>query len=542
MKLITYLEQLTPSTLKKILNEHGKNLEGKSPNELVTELNHWLTQAENLQMVDQQMTKEEKEVLSYFIYQIPNQILPYRRLDKWPGSINRDQFEYGITKLRRKGMIFTLRRSWGELAFIIPEDLFQAWHRFYFRDVIEKITEISISSHAAQDSIQENLQEDMFRLLSYIQLEQVPITQKGTIHKRHISRMVAQLSINQALIAGFPFKQKYGSKAYPKQIGLLLEMGFSIGLIERITFLTVTKKAEAWHEMDFQNRMDYLMSSIRTIYDPSDIFLYHVFYFLFHLPKNRWFSFSHLVHHLAHKLKRPIGEEMLKRLEKEVILPLQAFGWLEQDKDLGKEWLIRWKKTEEEELKQLYVQPNYEILVPHTFPHYLRLTLEHFAVLHHRDQFNRYLLTKESMMKGLGNGLSRESILVFLEKYSAVPISDNVKTTMADWSKNYGTIAFLDVRILKCENETVATQVKQAPRLQEWIIGELNATHLIIKREKFDELLQYITQLGFYPKKEIWTEEKFYQAQVKEDEIEDVEWRRNKEYRIENLFPAFPSR
>ena len=496
MKLTSYLEQLSPSTLKKILNEHQIPISTLMPNELVETISHWLTFPEKMELIYRQMTKIEKDVLSYFIFQIPNQAFSYRKLDRIVGSLSRDEFEYGLIKLRRKGILFTLRRNWGDLAFIMPEDL--------------------------------------FRLLTYIHIEEVPITQRGTIHKRHMTKLLNQLDIRELTLEHFPFREKVSITDDPKNIQFLLELAFAIGLVERFNTLTTTRKAYYWHSLDRKVRVDILKGYVRALYKPTDLFYHHLFYLLFHLPSNQWFSLSRIIKGLARKLKRPVGQEILERASMEILQPLEAFGWIEFVFQEGDQF-IRWKE-EEVEISQIYVQPNYEILVPKTFPHSLRLTVEQCALMKQKDQMNSYVLTKESILHALEKGYMIDEIIGFLETYSAIPVSENLKTSLWDWAKHYGNISFMNVMIMKCQTKALANQLKKDPLLKDWIIGKIDSTHLIVKRDQFQKGLDRLYQLGYYPKKEIWTEESL-DLQDEETEEDVFEWFRNSEYRIENIFP-----
>lgn len=535
MELKYYLEQLSPSTLNKILDElRIESYKKLLPNDMVDVLNDNLTSFERIPALYQLMTKEEREVLSYFILYLPNQMLPYRKLDKLNGQLSRDKFEYGITKLRRKGIIYTLRKSWGDIAFILPDDLFMLFHRFYFSDLINKQTEINTKSELALQS-NSLLEEELFRLLTYIHFENIPITQKGTIHRRHITKMYEQLNISEEHIRSFPIKQK-GFKVYPQNIALLLDIAESFDLINSLDTLSTTKKAFKWYQLEFASQKKYLEQLMRASFRSSDILVEHLFYIIFHLPFEKWFSFSTLFAQVAKKLTRPIGKELIKRAEDEILKPLYAFGWIELIQDTEENYLFR-RIDNIATAKEFYVQGNYEILVPEGFPYFKRLMLEQFGELKSRDKMSKYKLTKESILKGLEAGSKIEDLIAFLEDHSSIPLSENVRKSLIDWSMNYGNIAFMDVRVMKCRTLDLANEIKQNSVLQKWIIGEISPDNLIVKRDDFDEFLEYLSQFQYFPKKEIWLGDDANEQYS--DEEEQVEFIRNKEYRIENIFPNF---
>lgn len=536
MYLSYYLEQLSPSILSKIMDEYGLITTNKAPNQLVAQLNQHLLQVPNIAEQYQQMIKEEKEVIRYFIFQLPNQMLLYRKLDQFNGNLTRDEFEYGITKLRRKGILFTLRKTWGEVGYILPENLYQAWHKFFFSSIINNQEELKYTIGFIEQPLG-LIEDDLFRLLVYIKHEEIPVTLKGTIHKRHITKLDELIKIKNEQIEKFPFRNNFFSKEYPKNIALLLEIASMVELITTIHKVKTTRKAVIWHELDQFQRREYLESIIRYLFKSTDLLIQHLYYIIFHFPKGKWFSFNNLLKDLAGFLNRQIDDLFLKRVEDEIIKPLLALGWIQVSRN-DSETMFLWLEFDENNTNQIYIQPNYEILVPQFFPYHLRFVIEQFADLDNQDKVNRYKLTKESVLRGLENGGTIEDFFDFISKYSLTPMSDNVESTLRGWAENYGTISFMDVRLLKCESEEIAKSLKDKDKLKEWIIGEIAPTHLIIKREGFEELISLLKEMEFQPIKEIWNgvfEENF-------DEDADIELIRNKDYQVENIFPAFTKR
>ncbi len=533
MQLKYYLEQLSPSTLKKIIEEHSIEVTHSAPNDLVTLLVDLLL-IKNPSAVFQEMTKEEKDVLTYLIFNNPNQMLLYRKLEGISYRISRDEFEYGLTKLRRKGIIFTLRKSWGEVGFIIPEDLYHIWHRYFFIHMISELKEVKKEQLVMKEATG-CLEEDLFRLLTYVETENIPITQKGTIHKRHIAKISEQLLMNEANLLHFPIKQSFMNE-YPKNVVLLLEVANTIELIELLDSLTVTNKVDLWNQLNSKERRESLEQIIRSMFKSSDILLTHLFFFIFHLPTEKWYSLTEALTKVSKFLKRPAAEEIINRAFQEIMIPLYSIGWLNLATDHNNQHYFLWNQKEKEANTQIYVQPNFELLIPRYFPYHLRLRIEKFAKIIQLDKMNRYMLTKQSILKGLEYGETLETILELLTEYSVIPISENVKHTLVDWTKNYGTISFMDVRILQCETKEIAEILKQQKDIKVWIIGEISPTHLIVKKNDFENLLEKLMHMGYQPIKEIWTGRQDEELLEYDEGLEVV---RHKDYRIENIFPNF---
>lgn len=537
MELKYYLEQLSSSTLKKIIEELGIKEDTVSPNQLVNILNTKLIDKDNLPALYEAMSLEEKEALAYFIIQNPNQYIFYRRLDRINSKISRDKFEAGLIKLRRKGIVFAVRKSWGEIAFIIPENLTHLWHGYFFTEAIGEEFDIDYSTLQIHYP-KSQLEEDLFRLLAFVHIEEFPITQKGNINKKDINRMAEILQIDEEVIKHFPITKEVTNVGWPKKVNLLLTIASRLELLS-LDSLNTTKKSLKWHQLDLNTQKKYLEAILRLEFRSSDLLIQHLFNLIFHLPRNKWYSFTNLFTKLAGKLNRPVSNELLKRAEGEVLKPLHAFGWVELIEENGGGYYLR-LNSEDNIINQIYVQPNYEILVPQSFPHQNRLLLEQFTKLQYQDKMNKYLITKESVIKGLEIGVSIATFINFLKSYSAIPVSDNIIKTLSDWNKNYGKIKFIDVRIMQCDSVKLAQEIKLHKALQPWFIGELSPKNLIIDRTNFNQFVEQLNKLGYYPNKEVWLgyDNKINSADG-DDFEEEIELIRDREYQIENLFPNF---
>jgi len=539
MQLKEYLEQLSPSNLKKIMTEQNLDISSISPNELVKQLVAHLNDSNKIPLLYSQMTKSEKEVLEYFIIQIPNQILLYRRLEKSFPGLTRDEFEYGLTKLRRKGLIFTLRRGYGEIGYLIPDDLFLMWHRYFFRQILTRQYVIEDGKLEQEELANATLEENMFRFLAYLELEDITITQKGTIPKRNIAKLSEELTLDSKVLENFPIKIDNYSREYPKSIAILLDFAFKLGLVELMDSLVITNKARVWHNLPLKRRKIYLQTLTRQQLRSSDLLIQQLFNLLFQLPAGKWYPFAELFRELAKTLNRPFGSELLLRAEKELIVPLRQFGWIGTIGEAGETRRVCRFEEAAPEITQIYVQANYEILVPKTYPDHLRLVIEHFAKLEQRDQMSKYVLSKETVLRGLQRGKKLDELLEILTKYSVIPLAENVRYSLEDWAKNFGTISLMDIRIMKCKTEALAADLQENLEFKEWIIGELTPGILIVKRTGFPEFLQKLQDAGYYPDPKIWTESDL-SAQQQTVEVESqIELFADSELPIENIFPSF---
>ena len=97
-----------------------------------------------------------------------------------------------------------------------------------------------------------------------------------------------------------------------------------------------------------------------------------------------------------------------------------------------------------------YVQPNFEILVPHSASWAVRWELGQFAVLDQQDQMLKYRLDKTHLMNALKRGLPAGDVINLLTKLSPYPLPENLVITIQLWIESFGQVAFVKLSLLEC--------------------------------------------------------------------------------------------
>jgi hypothetical protein len=178
---------------------------------------------------------------------------------------------------------------------------------------------------------------------------------------------------------------------------------------------------------------------------------------------------------------------------------LQAMGWV----DLGRygKWSYwRWSDCSpfagrvRENPDKGFVKPDFEVLIPFTYPMADRWRLAQFADYLGGDRMLTYLLTMDSVRRGRAQGMSTGEILSVLERISVSPLPENVRIGVGQWAEQTGRIAFSTCVLLECQDELLADELAQhpdiGPRLQKRVgpaafrVAEGDVAHL---QELLDE-------------------------------------------------------
>ncbi|GAB6154695.1 hypothetical protein JCM17380_34450 [Desulfosporosinus burensis] len=144
-----------------------------------------------------------------------------------------------------------------------------------------------------------------------------------------------------------------------------------------------------------------------------------------------------------------------------------------------------------------YVQPNFEILLPHSASWTARWELSQFAVLEQQDQMLKYRLDKTFLMNALKRGLPANEVLSVLTKLSTYPLPENLVLTVQQWVESFGQVAFVQLSLLECTTPEQAASIASARKYREYVLGLYSPTAVIVREvEKLRKLLE---KQGIFP-------------------------------------------
>jgi len=126
----------------------------------------------------------------------------------------------------------------------------------------------------------------------------------------------------------------------------------------------------------------------------------------------------------------------------------------------------------------LIVQPNFEVLVLDALGNLdLVARLDAFADSQSLDRAAVYTLTRASIVRGLAGGLNEEQIVATLEGGAASPLPQNVRQTIADWSREFERVHLLrDVAVIEAPDAATLDSWLADPALAVGFVRRLTPT------------------------------------------------------------------
>lgn len=150
----------------------------------------------------------------------------------------------------------------------------------------------------------------------------------------------------------------------------------------------------------------------------------------------------------------------------------------------------------------MIVQPDFTILVPASGSLYDRFQLERVAAWQSSGENYVYRLTRESLARGLRQGIKIEMVLAFLKRVSGGKVPRNVVLALRNWEKRRGQIRLRQALLLQVEDGTTMEELNAMPQVRAYLQEIISPQVALIAREDWVKLVEELRKLGYSPKVE----------------------------------------
>jgi hypothetical protein len=340
----------------------------------------------------------------------------------------------GLVSLRRKGIIFAMRKHWGENNYYIPTDMLGIWHQLVMEPTVpwEDLGDDVFASNLDVPSV---VIVNLFLFLNYIEHHEVVLTRNGEIPKRHIRKMLEQLQWNEEFLCIWKPKHEY-RVVYPIQMALIIELADKLLLIHwNLTNLTLrSANLIEWLQLSKAEMTFRIYAIFQDVFVPGSIADEHFLAKINALSSQKWYLLEDFISWLR--------EYDIIILFNDWIVFLLTFGWIEQALDHQARSIFRLKLKEgisiDKDVPQgkFYVQSDYEILVPPDVSFTVRWELSFIADHIRTDQVGVYRLNERSLQRAIWSGRSLEQCLQFLNEYSFYGVPESIQFVLKQWVRS----------------------------------------------------------------------------------------------------------
>ncbi|MEW9672814.1 helicase-associated domain-containing protein [Ammoniphilus sp. 3BR4] len=473
MRWMETVSMLSDRVKKQMIQEHGQSGEDLS----------FLLDPHYLDQCWTRLAEDDKQVIRFFLWAKGEDFLTYRELEQGNLPLPSARFRLALTRLRRLGFVYTLRRLWGELAYVIPRELLALFrrqlvpeHSSWKRD---RILPVESSYHILQDILQ---------ALNNVRYHPLELTKKGTVNKKSLRQMFAGLAVSKEMFA-FAGNSTPCLPPYDKHEAILLDLLSQWDLWQIEEDRLGLKQVENWVQESQQNLQRQFCELLYPYLNlsPSLQFCWDL---CMSLRRNQVYSLGAILESMGDFA--PSMESVLTNW----LEPLARMGIIRSLPVEG-DTLWMWVEWEEWPSATIYVQPNFEILLPAFSPMKRKWEILSFASLQKKEEMWSLSLTRQSVQPYLESGGTAQELLAYLEQHSSVPLTDQMKETIQQWEREFQQISFMDCRIMQVSHRDLADEMVKIPSIARFLRGRLGDRAFLVHVTAFEQLRDELELRGY---------------------------------------------
>lgn len=473
-----------------------------------------LQETTTLSSLYQSLTKQEQTVLHYFIYYTFSDFLTYRQVSEQNAVTGNNAFMWGLTGLRRLGLIYTLRRQWGEVAYFMPEDL-QA--QMYTLLLAEKgYTQFNaVPEEDVTDQVEERMAcfyQDVVLIADELSMQSeqsFPLTRQGTIHKKY-TRVLQERMKDRPFMEDMYWPELDGR--YPKYISLLLDFMTKARLLEWYDGEVCLQEgqAEHWFSKSKQEMVQHFLKYWTDVYMPSEVWIRRYLKdILLHWEEEGFVSTLYFVERWEDEYTLPPLRDIQDILEQQVWLPLRALGLIETATTVHGEGVWRFIHEGEDANAQIWVQPNFELFVPAVVRVADIWKMTRWFDLQEWQDMLRFTLSHRRVKLFLDRGGHMMDILEWLKKRVSTSIPEEIGDQLQRWQRERGQVRIYERSVIQIDDPQIAQAVQQLVAGEGFSITSIDEHLFLIPHHEKQQLLTVLHKRGFsiHEEKEFESEE-----------------------------------
>lgn len=410
-----------------------------------------------------------------------------------------------IDALISRGLVYVRREGYRHIYFV-PEDLREVLSPFFLEDIyktscvdLQRFTPRHRSDFAAP-------LRHMILFLSYFRKNEVRIAQSGTMFKKAQSDLISLIGEDKT-----PMEDTFFPVRYPPRLAFLLYFAKSKSLVEeRNGMIRLGSQAAHWVKSACQTCRQELFDYWRQTFVAQDVDLQTMLWIIMQCPEGLAISMGSLLEAMDTLSTSHSSHGLNLRVERNLVDSLEYLGGLEvaqtlnglfvRPTPLGRAMFGLGPWPEEHWDEHVYVQSNFEILVPCTVLPEMLWSVDAFAELLKPDQMMVYKLTRNSVYRAMLHSHTPGTIEEFLMRYSKTPVAQNVKYSIAHWGTSYGRIEFEETILMKCDTQQLADELMLHPKIRPYIKQRVGPLYLCVDGEQYEQLVAALSDEGYMPK------------------------------------------
>ncbi|WP_413407894.1 helicase-associated domain-containing protein [Paenibacillus amylolyticus] len=355
---------------------------------------------------------------------------------------------FSFANLRQQRWIESVYKSWGEQLFYISASLMDTLTIAYAQKVGITVKQMAQLAHVLQEG-KPDIAAELLHLIAWIEREGLPLTGKGTIHKKSVKKLSVITVLSSTDFEDLGIRYEH-SDLYPTHVAILLDLLLSLNLVQKSDgqIQIVDHRLQTWLKLSWRQMQREIYQACMERYGEAEPALQHFRYQLavFAPERNIWCHIE--------------NSELNPRI-RGWLCALAGWGYGEVGGDQSGALAFRWliepqsllyqeqEMVSETEPCGFYMQPDFEVLVPPEAGPDVIWMLEQYAERVTRDRMSIYRLTRERFISAIARGYALHEVIEFLDQYALTGIPENVRIALADWGKEADAAPLTVIRSMK---------------------------------------------------------------------------------------------
>lgn len=315
-------------------------------------------------------------------------------------------------------------------------------------------------------SYQTRIFNDIIRLIYFITRDDILITKKGEVNKKHYDKLARELKAEKTLWFLIRFLTKYG----------FIENDFKKG------YMYLSQKGYAFFQQEIEEVYDKILN--------SDLMLKEIFDTVSQMHHKEFGIADVVLTYLKKQLKESFDAFLYRETRRKVIQYIEiltymgvliqkftAEGFTLYELNSHYKNIVNEKNWEK---KPLMISPSMEV---QAYPHELDLQtgylLNVFLELENFSDLLHYRITPIALRRALYFGFNEQMLIKLLKEKSRNPLSSNIESNIKRWAEQYQSGSVKQAVLLKAEAH-VLDQLEHQPDFSHLIIERLNQETAVV--------------------------------------------------------------
>lgn len=537
MRVQDSLECLSETTQRAIMMEQANRFGVADDQDLSARLQDPLF----IKRVWEQATEIEREVMKRFVIASTRGFFSKR---SWERMIASDQrhMAVGLTRLRRLGIIMTVRKMWSEIGYFMPQEIREQITAYLLPDPSRAFVSFS-KTLPYYITAGRGIHLDLFGLLLFIRDNQVPVTQRGAIHRRMSLRISAMLSMSDEHCAGLTLPPLDQEEREGLALTVHLDVAMRLGLIrvENKRLSIRPKEVRRWLAQSQPDRWKETFECVLEQYLPHGDWWEAFSSLMRQVPLDQWCSLEEQLRMLkeAGFAVPPDAGKLI--LEKWLHL-LLGMGWIQLGVEGENQSYWRWISLPHLTAEEgWFIDPAGSITIPPLVPLQAVWEISRFCTLQFDGQLIRGEVQAKEVQCFLASGRGEEQVIELLGGACAHPLPEALIEAIGQWAKTARQIQMEPLFRVRTAHPGFLEEWKDIPDFRPYLSQILSPTDFLISFSQQEQLVALLREYGYEPQVLAPSPEAALAAESKGDAAAPVGWfaveRPWDGYAVENTFP-----